>query len=37
MEKNRDQYSAAARSLGIHRTTLRKKLDQYEMDRDEQR
>lgn len=31
MEKNRDQCAAAARSLGIHRTTLRKKLDQYEI------
>jgi len=35
MEKNRNQCAAAARSLGIHRTTLRKKLDQYEIDRDE--
>jgi len=35
MEKNHDQCAAAARSLGMHRTTLRKKLDQYEIDRDE--
>jgi len=35
MEKNRNQCAAAARSLGMHRTTLRKKLDQYEIDQDE--
>jgi len=35
MEKNRDQYAAAARSLGMHRTTLRKKLDQYGIGKDE--
>ncbi|MBC8873001.1 MAG: sigma-54-dependent Fis family transcriptional regulator [Planctomycetes bacterium] len=35
MERHRDQCAAAARSLGMHRTTLRKKLDQYEIGRDE--
>ena len=35
MEKNRDQCAAAARSLGMHRTTLRKKLDQYEIEPNE--
>ncbi|MCA9208162.1 MAG: sigma-54-dependent Fis family transcriptional regulator, partial [Planctomycetales bacterium] len=29
MQNNRDQYAAAARTLGLHRTTLKKKLDQY--------
>ena len=31
LENDRGQCSAAARRLGIHRTTLRKKLDQYEI------
>ncbi len=31
MEKKRDQCAAAARSLGMHRTTLRKKLDQHQI------
>ena len=29
LEKHRGQCAAAARQLGLHRTTLRKKLDQY--------
>ncbi|MDG2380053.1 MAG: helix-turn-helix domain-containing protein [Pirellulaceae bacterium] len=30
MEKCHRQCAVAARRLGLHRTTLRKKLDQYE-------
>ncbi|MCB9920989.1 MAG: sigma-54-dependent Fis family transcriptional regulator [Planctomycetaceae bacterium] len=29
IEKHQGQYSSAARQLGLHRTTLRKKLDEY--------
>ena len=32
LEKHQGQYAAAARRLGIHRTTLRKKLEQYDAD-----
>ncbi len=32
LEKSRGQCAAAARRLGLHRTTLRKKLDQYGID-----
>lgn len=32
LEKNQGQCAKAARQLGLHRTTLRKKLDQYQID-----
>ncbi len=34
IEKHHGQCSAAARNLGLHRTTLRKKLDQYDISED---
>ncbi len=32
LRQHKGQYAAAARSLGLHRTTLKKKLDQYGID-----
>lgn len=33
LERHAGQCAAAARLLGLHRTTLRKKIDQYQLDR----
>jgi len=35
IDRNQGQCAAAARRLGMHRTTLRKKLDQYDIGKDE--
>lgn len=35
LKKHRGQCAAAARTLGVHRTTLRKKLDRYGIDDDD--
>jgi two-component system, NtrC family, nitrogen regulation response regulator GlnG len=32
LRRHKGQYAAAARMLGMHRTTLRKKLSQYGID-----
>jgi two-component system nitrogen regulation response regulator GlnG len=32
LQQSGGQYSQAARKLGLHRTTLRKKLEQYKME-----
>ncbi len=33
LKNNNNQYAAAARILGLHRTTLKKKLDQYDLNK----